>query len=72
MICVHIVPYVNVQGSGMLSLRQSLIMLRGLGQPWPSIQRLTLWSSHLRLSHIPVVGLHSMFPIMNLLTCTSE
>ncbi len=40
--------------------------------PSPIIQRRTLWRSHLRLSHRPTVGLHSICPIINLLQKDSE
>ncbi len=72
MIWAHIVPYVDVRGLGRLSLRQSLIIFRGLGTPTPIIHRQTLWRSHRRLSQRPTVGLYSMCPIMNLLQCDSE
>jgi hypothetical protein len=55
-----------------LSLRQSLIMLRGSGMPSPIIQRHTLWRSHRQLSHRPTVGLHLICPIIKLLQKNSK
>jgi hypothetical protein len=68
----HIEPYVKVRGLGRFILWQLQNILQGSGIPCLCIQRQTLWRSHRRESHIPVAGLHLMYPIMNLLILFSE
>jgi hypothetical protein len=71
-IWMHIVSYDDVQGLGIFIRWQFLNMFLGSGGPKPSIYCWTLIRSHRRDNHIPIVGLHSTCPIINLLTSFSE
>ncbi len=72
MIWAHIAPSVDVQGSVMCSQKHSRNMFCGSGLPFPSIHRCTWCRSHWRFSHTPIAGLHSIWPIIDLLQWFSE
>ncbi len=66
MICAHTAPIVDVGGSVMCNRKHFQNMFCGSGQPVPSIHRRTRCRSQHQFSHIPIAGLHSIWPIIYL------
>ncbi len=72
MICAHTEPIVDVLGSWICNQKHYRNIFCGSGLPDPSIRRCTHCRSQRRFNHIPIAGLHSLWPILNLLQWFSK